>query len=237
MVSTLAGEFWLAQLMNICYSHADIRPAWVGPYYPMTDDPALYALCGWAQQHYLYYESFVKEFLGPDVITALDLGCGAGHTTSMLARHIETVVGLDLDPATVAFARQYNSLDDRVCYIDGRFPFSGVQFGGFDRIFCVEVLEHVNYMEQWDFLDACIAALRPAGLLLLTTPNETSAAPPHIGIITPSRLPELTARYRQELVQIDGLQNQPPGLVSAEYDPRRPDAAGASHYRMVFQRV
>lgn len=76
--------------------------------------------------------------------TILDVGCGEGTTTDMLARKFPraTVTGIDFSEAGIAMAREsYGSA--RVTFLAD--PASAPLDGGrFDLVTCFEVLEHVD---------------------------------------------------------------------------------------------
>ncbi|MBI4424041.1 MAG: class I SAM-dependent methyltransferase [Elusimicrobia bacterium] len=99
----------------------------------------------------------------------LDLGCGEGLFLKTLAgqgsRH--SLVGMDHHPkieslahAGVAFRRA-----------DLAAP-GGLPEGGFDRIFCLDVLEHLK--DLGTPLTSIRGALKPSGLLILSAPTENA---------------------------------------------------------------
>lgn len=94
----------------------------------------------------------------------LDLGCGPGWLTNVLATFGPTT-GVELSPKAVEIAR------DR--YPTARFEaadfFEWSPTSPFDVVVSQEVLEHV--WEQARYLNVCADALRPGGYLIITTPN------------------------------------------------------------------
>jgi len=89
----------------------------------------------------------------------LDVGCHDGYVLSHL--HLPIKVGVDLEPS--------HSLggSNLVCG-DGRFlPF---QTGCFDRVYAMDVIEHV--LDDGSFVASLLRMLAPGGALLLTTPSR-----------------------------------------------------------------
>jgi len=99
---------------------------------------------------------------------ALDLGCGDGSFTALLAQGGAATVGVDVAAAAIERAsRGHPELDFRVVAIDGALPFED---GTWDLIWASEVIEHVADTARW--LSEVRRVLRPSGRLLLTTPSH-----------------------------------------------------------------
>ena len=97
---------------------------------------------------------------------ALDLGCGAGEFTAVLAEAGAQAVGADVAEAALTRARAHHpQLDFRLIPIDGPLPFED---NAFDLVWASEVIEHVADTGRW--LSEVRRVLAPAGRLLLTTP-------------------------------------------------------------------
>jgi SAM-dependent methyltransferase len=96
----------------------------------------------------------------------LDLGCGRGQLTALLAG-LGPATGIDLSKTAVAAARE--RWPD-VRWIAGDLFAADLPAAGFDVVVSQEVLEHVE--DQPRYLDVAANALRPMGFLVLTTPNR-----------------------------------------------------------------
>lgn len=97
---------------------------------------------------------------------ALDLGCGAGEFTAVLAAAGAHPVGVDVAEAALARARpKHPKADFRLVPIGGPLPFED---NAFDLVWASEVIEHVADTARW--LSEARRVLAPGGRLLLTTP-------------------------------------------------------------------
>jgi len=99
---------------------------------------------------------------------ALDLGCGAGEFTAVMAEAGAVAVGADVAESALKRARsRYPELAFRLTAIDGPLPFED---NAFDVVWASEVIEHVADTARW--LSEVIRVLVPRGRLLLTTPDH-----------------------------------------------------------------
>ncbi|BEV45904.1 bifunctional 2-polyprenyl-6-hydroxyphenol methylase/3-demethylubiquinol 3-O-methyltransferase UbiG [Afipia carboxidovorans] len=104
-------------------------------------------------------------------LRVLDIGCGAGLLCEPLARLGAEVVGIDPSETNIAVAklhaeRGHLSIDYRattVEAIDMRERF--------DIVLAMEVVEHVN--DVGAFLARCASAMKPSGLMTVSTLNRT----------------------------------------------------------------
>jgi len=116
-------------------------------------------------------ERIIRKFCPPlpgDHV--LDMGCGSGVIADRLAELGAHVTGIDSNPAAVAFARATFARPN-LEFRQASAAEIDLAPGSLDRIYCLELVEHL-YPEQTGALLASFARLlRPGGTLTLTTPN------------------------------------------------------------------
>jgi len=110
------------------------------------------------------------EVAGKDV---LDLGSGLGETCRVCRdAGAANVVGVNLSQGEIDFAR---------CQVDAQFVCGDIadfldscEPAGFDRIFALNILEHLDKDKLARVLEGACRALRPGGTLVAIVPNATS---------------------------------------------------------------
>ena len=99
---------------------------------------------------------------------ALDLGCGAGEFTAVMADAGARAIGVDVAEAALARARvRHPALDFRLVPVEGPLP---LEDNTFDLVWASEVIEHVADTGRW--LSEVRRVLAPGGQLLVTTPSH-----------------------------------------------------------------
>lgn len=113
----------------------------------------------------------LEEELGPDrVERALELGCGPGTWTRLLAARAEMVVAVDLSPGMLEQARA--AVPDRNVTFLNADAAAFVPDGPFDRVMSVRVLEYIPEWEQ--IVRRLEDMVRPGGRAVLVTKTRFS---------------------------------------------------------------
>lgn len=150
----------------------------------------------WFRRHEAAYSALLP-FCAAAVV--LEAGCGEGYGADRIAATARRVVGVDYDAATVAHvAAAY----PRVHAVRGNLAALPLRTGGVDVVACFQVIEHL--WDQAGFLAECGRVLRPAGTLLLTTPNRLTFSPGEAPL-NPFHTRELAAEELVELLAAGGF--------------------------------
>lgn len=121
----------------------------------------------------IWYEHWHRyHFAAPLVAGArtLDVACGSGYGSALLAAQAARVIGLDLSPAAIAHARSRYAGTPNVEFIAGdckRLPLAAASV---DAVVSFETLEHIHGQEA--FVDEIARVLAPDGVLVLSCPNK-----------------------------------------------------------------
>ena len=182
----------------------------------------------------IWYEHWHRyHFVAPMVAgrEVLDIACGEGYGSALIARHAARVTGADIAPAAIAHARKkyaaYANLDFREADC-AALPFADASF---DAVVSFETLEHIPAQEA--FLDEVRRVLRPGGFVVLSCPNkaEYSDKRDHVNEF------HLRELYRDELAAMIGARfphaawyGQRPGFFSIVWPER--SAAGAEIFEV-----
>ncbi|MEW6425530.1 MAG: class I SAM-dependent methyltransferase [Bacillota bacterium] len=106
--------------------------------------------------------------------TVLDVACGTGYGTAILASEAGSVVGIDLDRETIAYARQ-NYPHPEVTYLLGDILRLPLPDESVEVVACFETIEHVA--DDRKCLQELRRVLQPGGICLLSTPNRAVFSP------------------------------------------------------------
>jgi SAM-dependent methyltransferase len=127
----------------------------------------------WAREAALAYEHLHRYIWASTLVSGkrvLDLACGEGYGSHLLARAAATVVGIDLDGKAVAHARS-RYLRSNLEFLQGDITSTGIAAAhDFDVIVCFEAIEHIDAHEA--LLAEVRRLLKPGGLFVVSTPNK-----------------------------------------------------------------
>jgi 2-polyprenyl-6-hydroxyphenyl methylase / 3-demethylubiquinone-9 3-methyltransferase len=123
-------------------------------------------------------QAFGRDIAGPkpfNGLALLDIGCGGGLMAEPMTRLGFAVTAIDAAEKNVAVARRHAAqmglaIDYRAEPVEA-IAGSGEQF---DIVLALEVVEHVADLDG--FVAAAVSALKPGGLMILSTLNRTAKA-------------------------------------------------------------
>jgi 2-polyprenyl-3-methyl-5-hydroxy-6-metoxy-1,4-benzoquinol methylase len=151
----------------------------------------------WFRRHEAAY-----QWLLPHVarLRVLEVGCGEGYGTALLAGSASSVVGVDYDALTATHAA---ASYPQASFVRGNLAALPFARSSFDAVVTLQVIEHVwNHRE---FVRECLRVLRPGGLLVVTTPNRLTFSAGSDVPLNPFHTKEFTAAELTELLRRNGF--------------------------------
>ena len=149
----------------------------------------------WYRRHLVVYRWIAERCAGQRVV---DMACGEGYGSAVLAARAADVVGVDANPDAHEHAR--------LRYTAPNLRFARSLIGDFedgapwDAIVFLQTVEHVD--EPLPLLQRFASLLAPGGVAYVSTPNRLTLAPPgqpksgnpwHVREYTPAEYRELVA--------------------------------------------
>jgi 2-polyprenyl-3-methyl-5-hydroxy-6-metoxy-1,4-benzoquinol methylase len=122
---------------------------------------------GSTQFHNLIEKPIIKKLKSKNIQTILDLGCGNGFLTNIIATYGYEVVGLDHSQTGISLAKkQFPSIHFE--QHDFQYSLSAEHHHKYDAVVSAEVIEHL--LQPRKLMQNAYDALKPGGVFILTTP-------------------------------------------------------------------
>ena len=104
-------------------------------------------------------------------LQVLDVGCGDGSFTRMIADHIGTehISGMEINPEIARQSREINHINTIIANVSEPLPFNN---GTFDVVVSNQLIEHLFDTDA--FAKEVYRILRPGGVCICSTPNLAS---------------------------------------------------------------
>jgi len=151
--------------------------------------------------------------------TLLDVGCGDGQNSVMLARMGARVTGIDVSPGAIEVARrraEVNGVADRVRFLCAPVEEAALPDGEFDIVWGEGILHHVL-----DDLDRVLSRLarcaRPEGVLIFSEPINLSPALRSLRRRIPIRTEATPGERPMVGAELDLVRRYVPDLVMRPY--------------------
>jgi SAM-dependent methyltransferase len=152
----------------------------------------------WLRRHEAAYRFALPLVAGRRV---LEVGCGEGYGTALLASEAASVVGIDYDALTIAHAA---ARYPQARFLRANLAALPLPAASVDVVATLQVIEHVwNHSE---FVSECLRVLRPGGTLFVTTPNRLTFSPGLEIPVNPFHTKEFTAAELAELLLANGFE-------------------------------
>lgn len=167
---------------------------------PLTGErtvPGVWQENYWFRRHEVAYRFLLPYVAGRRL---LEVGCGEGYGTALLAGAAAEAVGIDYDALTVAHAAaRYRE----VGFVRANLAALPVPSESVDALVTLQVIEHV--WDHGEFVDECLRVLRPGALLVVTTPNRLTFSPGRDEPVNPFHTKEFTASELTTLLAEHGF--------------------------------
>jgi SAM-dependent methyltransferase len=102
----------------------------------------------------------------------LDVACGEGYGSAILAAGAASVTGVDIDAATVAHARATYASRANLSFVEGSAAKLPLADASVDLVVSFETIEHLDAPDQPKMLAEFARVLAPDGALVLSAPNR-----------------------------------------------------------------
>ena len=125
----------------------------------------------------IWYEHWHRyHFVAPLVAgrEVLDVACGEGYGSALLARRAARVTGGDIAPAAIAHARSRYAGRNNLQFVEADCAALPFPDASFDTVVSFETIEHIAAQDA--FLDEVRRVLRPDGFVVLSCPNKAEYA-------------------------------------------------------------
>ena len=124
----------------------------------------------------------------------VDVACGAGYGSAILGKYASHVIGIDIDPDAVSHARATYARDNVEFRTGDCASFSVEE--PVDLLVSFETIEHVDEDAQRSFLASIRAALKPDGVVIISTPEKEQ----YVGVDNIYHKHELTLEEFRDLL-------------------------------------
>ncbi len=137
---------------------------------------------------------FALNYISPKDIV-LDVPCGSGYGTALLAAHSSKAYGIDIHEGAIEHAHEFFKLNNSSFYVANieyllkLFPESGI----FNKIVSFEGIEHLRHPNL--FLEEAQRLLTNDGNLIISTPRKPHGSPYHIIEYSLEEFTELLSNY------------------------------------------
>lgn len=152
----------------------------------------------------LIYAEHLTRYQAAQKISAnkivLDIACGSGYGTKLLAQKAKQVYGVDIDADSVAYAKQ-NYGAKNIDYRVGDGESIPLPDDSVDLVITFETIEHVKDYKR--FVKEVKRILKADGLVIVSTPNDLEFAEGNHFHLHEFEEQELTTMLRQEFAVID----------------------------------
>ena len=158
------------------------------------------------------YHTIIHEYLPLINRSVIHAGCNSGSTTKLISLHIEGVIGIDINPNAIAYARKrYPSIQFDVANLTS-LPYDDDVFEG---AYYLDILEHIYLEDMAGAVSELHRVLKPGAYACIFVPSPTSCAyiaPEHVFLFKDHDVIHDTLDGHFEIIEIVHDTRNNPGL-------------------------
>jgi ubiquinone/menaquinone biosynthesis C-methylase UbiE len=125
---------------------------------------------------------------------ALDFGCGVGRLSQALAKHFDSVHGVDISPSMIAHANRFNQFPGTVSYhLNSSNRLEDFSDQSIDFVYSNIALQHIEPRFSKKYLEEFMRVLRPGGIAVFQMISAT-----FIRKIIPEKMAALVRKVRHK---------------------------------------
>lgn len=122
-----------------------------------------------------FYEHLARYLFAAQFVSrkkVLDIGCGTGYGSHILAKYgdASNILSIDIDTKTLDYARSKYSHPNIEYKLDDACLLNTAASNSIDVVVAFELIEHLS--QQRKLLESIKRVLKPDGFLLISTPNK-----------------------------------------------------------------
>ena len=119
---------------------------------------------------HLHRYNTLREIIKGKIV--LDIASGEGYGTAILAKHVDKVFGVDIDPKVIEHAKKEYAGNKNIEFLIGNADNIPLPDNSIDVVVSYETIEHLNEITQKKFLSEIKRVLKKEGLLIVSTPDR-----------------------------------------------------------------
>jgi len=118
------------------------------------------------------YEHLHRYFVCLDLVvgkSVVDIACGEGYGSYLLAGSAESVIGIDIEPECISHAKKKHNKDN-LTFLLGSCDEISIDSQSVDIVISFETIEHHDKHEE--MISEIKRILKPSGVLIISSPNR-----------------------------------------------------------------
>ena len=113
--------------------------------------------------HNAHYHKYLINQIPVQCRHILEIGCGTGELSRLLAARAEKILAIDLSPQMIRFAKERSKLCPNIDFIEGNVMTYQLPDNQFD---CIATLTTLHHLPMTDILKKVKRALKPGGVFI-----------------------------------------------------------------------